>query len=344
MKIGIVVNVMDTHDAGQTTYRLAAGCVNRGHEVWIMSTGNFCYEPRDAVGALARSAPPRKYPSSVAFVNALNGQGAKEAWITVDALDVLLLRSNPSVQHPWAQYAGIHFGRIAMRHGVIVLNDPNGLSKATDKLYLQTFPEAVRPRTLISRSEPRIREFAAQEGTVVLKPLQGSGGRGVFVVPPSEHANLGEIVRAIGRDGYVVAQEYLPEAAEGDVRLFLVNGVPLQYKGKHAAFRRIRGADDVRSNVHAGGRLGKAAVDATVLRVAEIVRPRLVEDGMFLVGLDVVGDKLMEINVFSPGGLGSAQRIEKVDFTLPVIEALERKVRYMSYYRRKFSNVEMGSL
>jgi glutathione synthase len=344
MKVGIVVNVMDTHDAGQTTYRLAASCVNLGHEVWITSTGNLSCDPDDTIGALARTVPAGKYPSSAAFVDALNGPTALERWITVDALDVLLLRSNPSVQNPWAQYAGIHFGRIVMRHGVIVLNDPNGLAKATDKLYLQTFPEVVRPRTLVTRSEQRIREFAAREGTIVLKPLQGSGGKGVFLVPPSEHANLGEMVRAISRDGYVIAQEYLPAAVEGDTRLFLINGIPLQHKGRYAAFRRVRSGDDVRSNIHAGGRLRKATVDATILRVAEIVRPRLVEDGMFLVGLDIVGDKLMEINVFNPGGLGNARRYEKVDFTHAVIHALERKVQYMSYYRRKFSNVEMATL
>ena len=81
-----------------------------------------------------------------------------------------------------------------------------------------------------------------------------------------------------------------------------------------------------------------------MFRLAEMVRPRLVEDGMFLVGLDIVGDKLMEINVFSPGGLGSAQKFEKVNFTHAVLEALERKVQYMNFYRRNFSNVELASL
>jgi glutathione synthase len=128
------------------------------------------------------------------------------------------------------------------------------------------------------------------------------------------------------------------------MRLFLMNGQPLRYKGKYAAFRRVRTGDDIRSNVHAGGTIAEAIVDDTVLSVAEIVRPKLVEDGMFLVGLDIVGDKLMEINVFSPGGLGSAQRFEKVNFSIPVLENLERKVKYMHYYRRNFSNQEMATL
>ncbi|HEX5034726.1 MAG TPA: glutathione synthase, partial [bacterium] len=134
------------------------------------------------------------------------------------------------------------------------------------------------------------------------------------------------------------------KAAEGDTRLFLMNGEPLKYKGKYAAFRRIRSGEDLRSNIHAGGKLKPASIDSAALRIAEIVRPKLVEDGMFLVGLDIVGDKLMEINVFSPGGLGSAQKFEGVNFTHAVIEALERKVEYMGYYRRNFDNREMAVL
>ena len=257
---------------------------------------------------------------------------------------MILLRSNPSAQKPWAQSAGIHFARLAMRHGVIVLNDPNGLSKAINKLYLQTFPESVRPRTLVTRSLDRIEKFLDDEGTLILKPLQGSGGAGVFIIRNDEEHNLEDIIASISRDGFVIAQQYLPAAAEGDTRLFLMNGLPLRYKGKYAAFRRVRTGDDIRSNIHAGGKLRKAELDDMAFMLADIVRPRLVEDGMFLVGLDIVGDKLMEINVFSPGGFGSAQKFEKVNFTHAVLESLERKVEYMQHYGRNFHNVEMATL
>ena len=100
----------------------------------------------------------------------------------------------------------------------------------------------------------------------------------------------------------------------------------------------------MRSNIHAGGTLAPAEIDDTALHIAEIVRPKLVQDGMFLVGLDIVGDKLMEINVFSPGGLGSAQRFTKINFNRYVIDALERKVEYMQYYGRNFDNVAMCTL
>ncbi|MDH3592535.1 MAG: glutathione synthase, partial [Planctomycetota bacterium] len=127
-------------------------------------------------------------------------------------------------------------------------------------------------------------------------------------------------------------------------RMFLMNGVPLRHEGKIAAFRRVGSGDDVRSNIHAGGKLRRAVVDDEMLRLADVVRPRLVEDGMFLVGLDIVGDKLLEINVFSPGGLGSAAMFEKVNFNAAVVDALERKVDYVQSCNRVFSNVALATL
>ena len=268
--------------------------------------------------------------------------------ITVDDLDILMLRSDPANEagsRSWAGTAGINFGRIAMRHGVIVLNDPNGLAKAVNKMYFQLFPEEVRPQTMITRDLNEIKHFAKEHGgNMVLKPLQGSGGSGVFLLKPEDKSNLNQIVEALLRDGYIIAQEYLPAAQDGDTRLFMMNGAPLRYKGKYAAFRRVRTGDDMRSNIHAGGKLRAAEITSQHLQLAEIVRPKLVQDGMFLVGLDIVGDKLMEINVFSPGGLGSAQMFEKVNFSNAVLDALERKVQYMTYYRRNFDNDEMACL
>ncbi len=349
MRIGFMVNDVLTEQAGYTTVRLAMSAVNRGHDVWFMGAGDFGYNTDDHVHARARSVTGKKYKLSSTFLSDLQGKRkARNELITVDDLDVLLLRNDPSQEvgyRSWAQSAGIIFGRAAMRHGVIVLNDPNGLAKAQNKMYFQLFPEEVRPKTLITMDRTEIKAFIAeQNGTAVLKPLQGSGGSGVFLVRPEGSSNLNQIIEALTRDGYVIVQEYLPSAEKGDTRLFMMNGTPLKYKGRYAAFRRLRTGDDMRSNIHAGGRLASAVITPEHLRVAEIVRPKLVQDGMFLVGLDIVGDKLMEINVFSPGGLGSAQKFEKVNFCHAVLDSLENKVSYMGYYRRNFDNVEMSTL
>jgi len=348
MKIGFVVNDIMTEQAGYTTTRLGMWAINRGHDVWIMGLGDFAYDPDENIRARVRSVPKRQYKSNESYLSLLQGKKAITERITVDDLDVLMLRSDPANEtgsRSWAGTAGINFGRIAMRHGVIVLNDPNGLAKAVNKTYFQLFPEEVRPKTLITRDAADIKNFAKDHGGhIVLKPLQGSGGSGVFLVRPEDKSNLNQIIESLSRDGYIIAQEYLPDAQEGDIRLFMMNGAPLRYKGKYAAFRRVRSGDDMRSNIHAGGKLRQAEITKEHLQLAEIVRPKLVQDGMFLVGLDIVGNKLMEINVFSPGGLGSAQRFEKVNFNIAVLEALERKVEYMGFYRRNFDNDEMATL
>ena len=142
----------------------------------------------------------------------------------------------------------------------------------------------------------------------------------------------------ISEDDYVIYKESLPQAAEGDVRLIVMNGESLQHKGKFCAIHRVTGKDDIRSNLHAGGSSQAAKVTQTMLDLVELVRPKLIQDGMFLVGLDIVGDKLMEINVFSPGGLFDASELEGVDFSEPVIAALERKVHYKKTYGKQINN------
>lgn len=347
MRIGFVVNDVMTEEAGYTTTRLAMDCINHGHEAWTLGIGDLCYAPDEFIYGFAHSVKKKSYKSTNIYIEELQSDKAKKEKIKISDFDILMLRNDPAqdIQRPWAQSAPIMFGRRAVSHGVIVLNDPDGLARANNKMYFQGFPEEVRPKTLITRNATEIKEFSKEhQGNIVLKPLQGSGGQNVFLVKENDAANMNQMIEAVCRDGYVIAQEYLPKAEGGDVRLFVMNGAPLMYKGKYAAFRRVRQGGDVRSNVHAGGQIQQAVIDDNALELVEMVRPKLIADGMFLVGLDIVGDKLMEINVFSPGGLGSAKKFEKVNFTHAVIEAMERKVQYMQYYRRKFDNAEMATL
>jgi glutathione synthase len=347
MKLCLVVNDLASERTTYTTTRLGMAAINLGHEVWTAAVADFDHDATGRVYARARSVPGEKYKSPDTYLVHLQGPKARSERICVDDLDVLLLRNDPAAEpsRSWAKRAGIMFGRLAMRRGVIVLNDPNGLAKAENKQYLEHFPEEVRPRTLISRDVRQIKEFAReQQGSIVLKPLEGSGGQSVFLARPEDESNLNQMIDAVSRDGYVIAQEYLPAAAEGDTRLFMMNGRPLRYKGKLAAFRRCRSGGDLRSNVHAGGTVAPAEIDSRAMNLAEVVRPKLVQDGMFLVGLDIVGDKLMEINVFSPGGLGTAQKFEGVNFAQAVIQSLERKVQYIGFYKRNFVNAEMATL
>ena len=124
----------------------------------------------------------------------------------------------------------------------------------------------------------------------------------------------------------------------------MLNGRPLRVDGRYACFRRYNDSDDARSNISAGGKVEMAEPDGDALRLAEMVAPKLVRDGMYLAGLDIVGDKLMEVNVDTPGGINMAEDLTGVDFSRVVIADLERKVRLRDYYNRTLSNVELAML
>jgi glutathione synthase len=348
MRIAFVVNQIETEEVGYTTTRLAYEAQAKGHEAWYVACEDLLYDIDESVGAHARAAPPSEYDGLESYLAAVQGENARQERLIFQEQDVLMLRNDPSldaIDRPWAQGIGMIFGQMAARRGVIVVNDPYGLAKASNKLYFQSYPAAVRPKTLITRKREDIKDFVSKAKQVVLKPLQGSGGASVFLVREDvDTPNINQMIDAVSRDGYIVAQEYLPAAAEGDVRLFLMNGSPLVHEGKYAAFRRVNAGGDMRSNVHAGGQIQPAEITPEMLKIAEIVRPKLIRDGMFLVGLDIAGDKLLEINVFSPGGLNSAQKMESVNFGSAVIEALERKVMYLKTYGRSFDNVHMAMI
>ena len=335
MKLGFVVNRIATEQPGYTTTRLAMTATRMGHDVWLMGVDDFAHDPDGSVTAMARTVPAKNYRSLKAYLEKVQSDEAAER-IVVDDLDVLMMRNDPAedvAERPWAVTSGVLFGQLAMSRGVLVVNDPTSLADAVNKTYFQHFPEEVRPRTMISRDPAAINEFIEEmKGSAVLKPLQGSGGAGVFLVSGKESPNLNQMIEALSRDGYIVVQEYLAAGKDGDTRLFVMNGQPLERDGQYAAFRRVNESTDMRSNMHAGGEAHPAKVTDEMLHMVDLVRPKLLHDGMFLVGLDIVGNKLMEVNVFSPGGLGSSQQLYEVDFTQPVIEALERKVELRSSY------------
>ncbi len=348
MRIGFVVNDVQTEKAVYSTTRLAFTAAQRGHEIWEMGVGDMIYAPDDSIRAMARSNSSQEHESPETFLQEIQGEEGRRERITFDDLDVLLLRYDPAEdkrERAWAQTAGILFGELAIRRGVIVLNDPRALASAINKTYFQQFPEIVRPQTLISRNVEEIKQFISEQNDkVVIKPLQGSGGESVFLINEDESANVNQMIDAVIRDGYCIAQEYLPAAVDGDVRLFVMNGRPLVHKGAYAAFRRINKTGDMRSNMHSGGKSEPVEITPQMLKLVDAVRPKLVRDGMFLVGLDIVEDKLMEINVFSPGGLGSASHYANHDFCQTVIRALERKVEYLQYYGAGIDNREIATL
>ena len=326
MQIAFFVNDVDTEKEEFTTTRLAFAAVAREHEVFYIDAQHFSLDDDDGKRAGAFRCPTSASDRE-GFLEEMRDEGSRTR-VALDELDLLMLRNNPgdTEDMPWARDTGLVFGGVALARGVTVLNDPRGGYKALNKTYLSLFPAEVRPRTLITRDEDEIRRFVdEQEGNAIIKPLSGYGGQNVFVVKPDDGPNINQMIEAVKRDGYVIAQEYLPAAEDGDVRMILVEGEPLEVDGEYACFRRVPAGDDLRSNMSVGGEAEIFKMTDELMKVAELLRPRLLEDGMFFVGADVVGDKVLELNVFSPGGLGSPETLLGVDFAPAVIEAMEKR-------------------
>ena len=346
MKIGFIVNDPTTEKPRFTTTYLARCAHNMGHQVYIIGIGDLAYTSDGHLSTRARTVGKHKYKSGVNFLKSLMSSEA----VTVSStdLDVLFLRNDPAEElnkRNWAQNPAYIFGQIALLDNVIVLNHPMSLSSAINKMYFQHFPEVLRPQAIITRDKKEILDFFKQQNEkIILKPLQGSGGTNVFMVDKESKSNINQIIEAISRDGYIIAQEYLPRATEGDTRLFLMNGEPLISDGKYAAIRRINNKGDIRSNLHAGGHVAPAKVDEEMLELVQVLRPKLVQDGMFLVGVDIVGNKLMEVNVFSPGTLEQMSDMYETAFGEKVISSIERKVFYKKIYGGSVDNVHIATL
>lgn len=348
IKIGFVVNDMATEKNNFTTIRLARTAINRGHQVSLIGLAGFIYNIDGSIGAHAHVPRRKRYKDDDALLEDLQGKDAKLKRITVDALDVLMLRSDPAdevVERPWAPNSGLLFAQLAALKHVIVLNDPVHLTDASNKTYFQHFPEKVRPRTCITLDPKVIKDFITDhDGYGVIKPLQGSGGQSVFVVTPDSGGNLNQMIDAVTRDGYAIVQEYLPKAVNGDLRLLMLNGRPLRVEGTYACIRRYNDSGDARSNITAGGKSELATPDEDALRLAEIVGPKLIRDGMYLAGLDIVGNKMMEINVDTPGGINFIDDLTGIDFSGVIVSDLERKTRLRNLYNGTLTNTELAMM
>jgi glutathione synthase len=347
MRLTILVNDVATEVPPATTTVLARAAVRAGHTVRLIGIDQLTYLPDGRIGGVAL-IPPDNSRTKESFLAAVQAKDAPRERITSDDMDVFWLRYNPSEElqneRHWAQDSGFLFGRLAMSRGVIVLNHPDTLAYAIDKLYFQHFPEEVRPVTLVTRDVGEIRRFYEDhKRRIVIKPLSGYGGSDVFIVE-RDGKNLSQMVEAITRNGFVMAQEFLPAAKDGDTRFFMVNGEPLVVDGRIAALRRVSATEDFRSNMSAGGKPMKARVTDRMLELASIVGPKLKRDGIFFAGLDIVGDKIVEINTISTGGLNITSVLEKTDFPSEVIRLVARKVEIHRHYGGHISNIELATM
>jgi glutathione synthase len=316
MRLLCVVNDAGrVHDAGTTTALLVAA-IQRGHTVRVCGAGALSVGASGSISATAHSARVQD--------GRLVLGAAAPAPLT--PAEIVLIRTNPGrdTARGWMHEIVLRMLVMAQKQGVPVVNDPSGLLLASSKLYLSVVPQQYRPLTLISRDRTELRAFFSEVGRGVLKPLTGSHGRDVFLIDEGTRGNLNQIIEVLTRDGFAMAQSFIPEAPQGDTRLLLLNGVPLTVDGRVAAVRRVPGTGDFRSNVSAGGSAAAGQMTPALSAIAAAVGPRLAADGILLAGLDVIGGSVVEVNTFSPGGLPDAGEFCGVDFLSPVLDAIEQ--------------------
>jgi glutathione synthase len=207
-----------------------------------------------------------------------------------------------------------------VRHETLVVNDPRGLQHANEKLYTTYFPELM-PATLVTSFKDLIKAFVTRVGGVaVIKPLDGRGGEGVLVLREGD-PNVNAIIEATTKNGRRAAmvQVFLPEVKVGDKRILLLDG---EFLG---AVLRVPASDEIRSNLRVGGRGVAAGLDAEDRAIVERLGPKLREDGLHFVGIDVIGGKLTEVNVTSPTGIQSMSRLDGKNYSAQVIDWVERR-------------------
>jgi len=348
MKICFVVNGVDIEACGTTVY-IMFEALKRKHEVYVMGVGDFNFKHDEAISINSTTLTKKQEPKTPEeYLKLLQSSKATYKTIIAKDLDVLFIRNNPTEEgsaRQWAEQAGVAFGRMIQQEGVLVLNDAYALSNAfIDKLYFEELPSSIKPASLITRKkEDILKFFENHKKKMVLKPLEGSGGRDVYLIDKNEK-NLNQIIENITQQGYVIAQEFLPAVKDGDVRVLLMNGRVMEKDGTYGIIRRVAGDGEFRSNFSQGASADSSPLTDAMKKIIEITAPKLIRDGLFFVGLDIVKDKLIEINVLSPGGLDHFKEIGLPDFSDVIMKSIEKKVEYKRLYGNKISNRELATM
>jgi glutathione synthase len=337
VRVCFVVAAVKEQQPTYATIHLALAAHRRGHEVRFVSVDDLSFLDDNNVLGTTTRVRAGHYASPAAYAAALASEEAVVEEDTIGSFDVVFLRYNPireGAAHPSAPL--IDFGWRLKLGGTLVVNDPEGLRRAGSRMYLADFPADVRMRTLVSRSKRRLREFVrALDAPAVLKPLAPRGDEHAFYVRRRQISNLNQIISTVTKNGYAVAQEYLPETDQGEKRLLLLNAEPIR-AGKRVAIYLRRPA--MIGGVAREGGTSRAKCDfgAVEARICDILRPKLLADGLHFVGVDIVGDRLLELNVFTPGGIHSIHELYGLDVADVVIRDLERRVRLRAAYRTTF--------
>ncbi|GAB5399486.1 MAG: glutathione synthase [Aureisphaera sp.] len=315
-----------------STLALIQEFAKRGHGIAITTPANLTI--RDSVAyAFCRCLKRAEKVSN--NLKSFHGKAQfYDEMLPLAGFDVIILRSNPPLDMIMLNFLD------SVKDDVFIMNDLDGIRRANNKLYTAVFEDEnneIIPRTHVTKNKEYLKKII-KEGPekMILKPLNGFGGSGVILIEKRAMKSINSlldfyITNKDGTSNYVILQDYIEGAEMGDVRILLLNGQPI------GAMRRVPGEEDHRSNVTAGGRVEKHSLTKVEKELCRRIGPKLVKDGLYFVGIDVINGKLVEVNVMSPGGITYINKVYKSRVQEKIIDFIEDKVqeRVIAFERRQ---------
>jgi glutathione synthase len=294
--------------AGDSTFAMSLEAQKRGYKL-------FHYTP-DQLSLRDGTVFAIVEPMILRDVKGDHFELGEQRRIDLATMDVVLLRQDPPFDMSYITSTHL-LERI--HPGTLVVNDPAWVRNSPEKIFVTEFPDLM-PKTLITRSLAEIRAFREELGDVIIKPLYGNGGAGVFHLKKDDRnlSSLIEMFSQMYREPFI-AQEYLPHVRAGDKRIILIDGEAV------GAINRVPAESDARSNMHVGGRAEHSELTDREHEICRRIGPSLKARGFLLVGIDVIGDKITEINVTSPTGIREVARFGGADIAALLWDAIERK-------------------
>jgi len=313
IKLGIVMDpISQVNVKKDSSMAMMFEAQKRGYEIYYMEMNDLYLEQ----GQCRASAQTIRV-----FDNPEHWYELDEAKdIAVSELDAVLMRKDPPFDTEFI-YATYMLERAEVE-GTLIVNKPQSLRDCNEKLFTAWFAD-LTPKTLVTRSSERIRKFHQDEKDIIIKPLDGMGGSSIFRIGPND-PNVGVILETLTDHGkqYAMVQEYMAAITEGDKRILIVNGEPMPY-----CLARIPAQGETRGNLAAGGRGEARPLSPTDKLIADTIGPELKKRGLYFVGLDVIGDKVTEINVTSPTCIREIEAAYPINISGKLMDAIEENIR-----------------
>lgn len=320
MKLAFILDPIAKLDPGHdTTVAFMEAAQLLGHEVWITEIGGLSIIKNQAWAALQSvKLVPVQLEDGLWVATENWFELGQKRFVPLTEMDAVFMRTDPPVTT--AYFYATYILDFVDPTQTLVVNNPQGVRAANEKIYALNFPEVI-PETIVTSQKSVIKEFLDKKVSVVMKPLGGMAGAGILFLSKGDK-NFNSLVEISTKQGAepIMVQEFLPAAKEGDKRLIVLDGEPI------GAVNRIPTGDDFRGNMAVGGRIAQVDITDRDREIAAIAAPRLKADGLYFVGLDIIGGNLTEVNVTSPTGVREADRLDDLSLGQKVIEWVAKKV------------------